>query len=139
MTIFEDGKGNCYAACLASILELPLEEVPNFVTIGEDMDSAIDEWLAPRGLMRVELVLSDQEAVNKTLFRLRPGGSGFCILSGKSPRKRADGRDKGHGVVAKCGGWGLPIAHDPHPSRDGLRADGFRTVEFFVGKVQGCV
>jgi len=35
-TIFEPPKGNCFAACVASLLDLDLDDVPNF--------AALDEW-----------------------------------------------------------------------------------------------
>ncbi len=39
--------GNCYAACLATILQLDLSEVPDFR--GEDWDLRAEDWLHQRG------------------------------------------------------------------------------------------
>lgn len=40
--------GDCFRACLASILEVPLDEVPR--PSGDDWVERYDDWLAPRGL-----------------------------------------------------------------------------------------
>jgi hypothetical protein len=53
-TIFRPPSGNCWAACVASILERPLWTVPNFavgqVTKGRDWWRAYAEWLNAHGL-----------------------------------------------------------------------------------------
>src|SRR5690348_7121769 len=46
-------QGNCFTACLASILELPIRAVPNFAKLtnsDEEFFAMVDEWLATRGL-----------------------------------------------------------------------------------------
>jgi hypothetical protein len=45
-TIYGPG-GNCYEACLASMLDLPLAEVPVFS--GKDWSIRVREWLAELG------------------------------------------------------------------------------------------
>lgn len=51
-TLFGQGVGNCFAACVASILEIRLEDVPNFC--GQYAEgkwyAEFIKWLAPRGL-----------------------------------------------------------------------------------------
>jgi hypothetical protein len=51
-TIFTIPGGDCFAACVASILELPINAVPNFPS--EDGDEtwwhSWQEWLKPRNL-----------------------------------------------------------------------------------------
>lgn len=37
--------GNCLQACLASFLELPIEEVPNFRRYGRMMNVRMEDWL----------------------------------------------------------------------------------------------
>lgn len=53
-TVFGDGKGNCFAACVATILELNIESVPNFCALYPEADGTwyreFINWLAPRGL-----------------------------------------------------------------------------------------
>ena len=49
--------GNCHSACFATILGLPIEEVPHFFEEGDEIDTAIqweriDKFLADRGLVQ---------------------------------------------------------------------------------------
>lgn len=45
-TTYGHTDGNCFSACVASILEIPIEEVPN--TLG--VNAELMRWLAGRGL-----------------------------------------------------------------------------------------
>ena len=45
----EAGGGNALQACVASMCELPLSEVPNFIAAPEGYLAAVQGWLAPRG------------------------------------------------------------------------------------------
>lgn len=103
-TLFGGKEGNCYAACLASLLELSIDDVPNFCAHPGNWLGRAEEWTRKNhGL---------------TMLGFRPKGEGafYCIpavyhiMAGKSPR----GLD--HAVVAFQG----QMVHDPHPSRDGL-------------------
>jgi hypothetical protein len=98
-TTFGVGLGNCLSACVASLLHLPIEEVPHF---GADdlWFQRLCDWLAPRGFYAM-CIHYDPDHVP----------SGFYILGGKSPRGEFL-----HAVVAN----GRTIVHDPHPSRDEL-------------------
>jgi len=113
--------GNCFAACIASIFELPLEEVPNFSWIGRnkhpDSDSApvlgsgdwwyyLRDWLAARGLMYFDMAI---DGTPPDILR----SLGYHVMTGKSPRG-----DWHHSVV----GYRGEIVHDPHPDRSGLRS-----------------
>lgn len=100
------------SACIASLLELPIEAVPYFM--GDDVEEPASEWwarlntwLAPFGFY----------ALN---FRVGTGADayyppGLYIAAGPSPRA---GLPEGamHAVVAR----GRDILHDPHPSRAGI-------------------
>jgi len=112
--------GNCYAACVASILELPVEEVPDFYHQAV-MDSApfyqhVSDWLASRdlGVLRV-LPMVDGVWVAPAYFGEREL---FFIASGKSPR-----HDCHHAVVWKATGQATAPAHDPHPEGGFLKGD----------------
>lgn len=99
-TTFGIPHGNCFSACVATLLDLPLVEVPWFM--GDDWPEGFQQWLAPLGLYSVCLRVH------------LPDGSewyppGLHILGGQSPRGP-------HAVVA----LGRTIVHDPHPSRSGL-------------------
>lgn len=110
-TTFGFPGGNCFSACVASILELPLKEVPYFMDHGEDWLAAFGKWLQERGMTAICLNIQDMEEwVEKTL--------GIYILSGLSPRAPTppDPKLHLHSVVAR----GNSIIHDPHYSRSGL-------------------
>ena len=104
-TTFGAPGGNCFSACVASLLEIPISEVPYFM--GDEKDWGVKDWfqdflawLRPRGWWAIPIPLRNG---------WKP--EGLCILSGKSPRGDFD-----HSVVAR----GLEMIHDPHPSRAGL-------------------
>ena len=113
-TTFGHPGGNCFSACVASLLELDIFEVPYFMDEGEGRPKwhvQLDTWLGPRDLYALHFDIQDREAYDRD--NLWP--KGFYILNGRSPRGD-------HAVVA-CG---AKVAHDPHPSRDGLIAiEGF--------------
>lgn len=107
-TTFEVPGGNCFSACVATLLDLSVDDVPYFMGF-ESFDQPNDwfekfqVWLYKKGLWAVAFEVDPKD-----------GGwepKGLCILSGKSPRG-----DYLHSVVA----MGYCILHDPHPSRAGL-------------------
>lgn len=93
--------GNCLSACIASVLEMPLEQVPNFNHAAEDWAEALLAWCADR---KLNLDFSTEFPA--------PAGR-HVILGGTSPRRQ--GR-AGHAVVALDG----VVVHDPHPDRTGI-------------------
>lgn len=95
--------GNCMQAAIATILDLPLEEVPHFLQSYEDIWWAnMQAWLATRGWQIVALPLD----------YLAPGivPIGYHLMHGRTCR------DSDHVVVAKDG----VMVFDPHPSDAGL-------------------
>ena len=120
-TILEPPHGNALQACAASILGLPLNLVPNFV---EEVDywDAMLQFAALRGLTLIKVNLDGGLLPHKT----RPGT--LCIARGSSPRG-----SHAHVTVAMvtCDGRALELAHDPHPTGDGL-ADEPSWAAFFV-------
>lgn len=101
-TKFGAGKGNCFSACLASILEIPLELIPNFCAeYPSDWLNKTNEWLAGLGLVLIDF---NVESV--------PDWDTYWIASGLSPRLTCD-----HSVVYRADA----MVHDPHPSGDGLK------------------
>ena len=104
-TVFEDGKGNCLAACVASILELPIEVVPNFAEHG--FLDGVRAWLKQLGFELVRVYPTGEASI----FANAP-----AIVAGWSPR----GGGKQHAVVGRSDSGGLEVLHDPHPSRAGI-------------------
>jgi hypothetical protein len=56
--VYGEGKGDCYRACLASILECPIDDFP-LPPDGEFLTSFYDESVAAKGFYMVWLVESD--------------------------------------------------------------------------------
>lgn len=99
-TKFGNPEGNCFNACLASILEIPLESIPDIMR-----DAWNDSWFTD--------YCKWMEQFNLTLAMLTFGSwlpPGYSILSGEAERGLE------HSVVAFSG----KMVHDPHPSHVGL-------------------
>jgi len=140
-------QGDCWRACIASIVEVPIEVVPHFM-LDADLDgggwaqarAATDLWLAERYFVlkacraEVELV-SDLPLREGEMARFMVSRLTYCqrrfpevrerygIITGTTERYNAD-YPLMHSVVAdltsfaaNLPGW---LAHDPHPSRAGV-------------------
>lgn len=100
--------GNCHAACLASLLEILIEEIPSYV---EEFEDDVKYWKACMDYLVTQgywILL-----VNLPVFWSSWTGKGseaYHIISGMSPRGFS------HSVIGKEG----EIVHDPHPDRAGL-------------------
>ncbi len=90
--------GDCFRACIASVLELPIDAVPHFALLGSRWQRVLDGFLA--GLSR-EIEWSQG---------IPPDGI-WAIATVQSPRAA----DVKHSVIWRDG----KIVHDPHPSRAG--------------------
>lgn len=98
--------GNCFASCLASIMEIPLSEVPEFQNMGTDWFPKLWDFLLEHGYEFYGTgKKEDVEKYNK-------GIDGFYIVNGESPR----GFARGHSVVYYKG----EFVHDPYPDGKGL-------------------
>lgn len=121
-------RGDCFRACLASILEVPTLDVPHFFDEAEDMHAATIQWLAPKGIAFLAMYFLNPTVLQSTHFDF----SMYCILGGYGPRKNERGDYRMHAVVARTLPWGVEIVHDPHPDRSGLLNWGHRWVKFVV-------
>lgn len=93
-----DVKGNCMQACLASVFELPLDQVPSFEMMERtEWRAAFDVWLNEQGYSLVQQLAE-------------PDIAEYYLIIGDAPRGFL------HCVVGKDG----EMVHDPHPSQDGL-------------------
>jgi hypothetical protein len=110
-TVFTDKEkgttGNCWQAWLASMLEMPLEEIPHFIADGcndkLEWFSRIQPFLRKLNLAFLEIDLGDMQDI----FQVK---GLHHELSGLSPRGIQ------HAVLAVDG----VMVHDPHPSRGGV-------------------
>jgi hypothetical protein len=118
-------EGNCYQAAIATVLGVPLEEVPDYDRTEEaknwpDYCVRLGAWLNERGLsLRAFGTFADG-----TPFVSAPNGT-LVMVGGPSPRGDFD-----HIVVARKEEAGLVWHHDPHP--DGTFVASPRWVEFIV-------
>lgn len=96
--------GNCFAACLASLFEIPLDSMPDFCERGVDEEwwASVREWLAQRGYGIMTVTCVDIGWLEQY--------DGWMIVSGKSDR------DLNHATLWRRG----TMRHDPHPSGTGL-------------------
>jgi len=111
-TTFGVPGGNCLSACIASILQLGIEEVPYFMSDdinGREWITKLATWLVQFGLYPV--------VVTGGMFT-KLGFAGVHILQGPTVRGGT------HAVV----GVGNTVIHDPHPSRAGLLSISERTL-----------
>lgn len=97
--------GNCFQCCVASVLELPLEEVPHFCK-DDRWPLNFYEWLDSKGYGWVELKGCDFYSFSENL--------GYHIISGPSPRNKGL-----HGVV----GLNSEPYFDPHPDKTFLKGE----------------
>lgn len=110
-------RGNCMSACLASILEIPIDDVPCFYDAGPTeahWHLALQDWLFSRGwaLLQIDVERSDPAVLSFP---------GYAIASGPSPRNPKNW----HATVWKDG----KIIHDPAgPGAPPLEA--VKTLEF---------
>lgn len=106
----DEQRGNCLQAVVASLLDLPLDEVPHFVQDHVDTDGAKHWWNS-----MVEFVGTHGWGVHPAVpIPDYPGQ--HLMVSGPSPRG-ADGDGLWHVVIYRDG----EMVHDPHPDRTGLR------------------
>jgi hypothetical protein len=68
--------GDCFAACVASILERPLSRVQDFYAdvpidqpVPAEVAAEMDEWFKENGLIYVEIAIQDQVGDLTTLLR----------------------------------------------------------------------
>lgn len=97
------GAGNCFQACIASILELELNDVPHFCNgvNKQEFNANLLRWLLERNLYPV-VFEGDWDYANFL--------HGYYIARCKV----AD--DMSHSVICRNG----KLIHDPHPNSKGL-------------------
>lgn len=103
MSLANDGQGNCFNACVASILERSLRDVAAIYPRDPRWHSAWDEWFAAQGLM---------------IFHHGPKSPprGYSIASGYSARLFPEGHEKaGERIPHACVAFDGVVVHDPFP------------------------
>lgn len=98
-------EGNCFPACLASILEIPIEGIPNFQSENGEWYFNYKKWFRRRGL---DLLALNGNSWPKDMIGYCP--QVYAIVSGKTPR----GLD--HATVYLGGN----LVHDPYLGGGGI-------------------
>jgi hypothetical protein len=107
--VFQNRPTNCLQACIASILELKLGEVPDFCAVaGDKWWKALQDWLKERNLFFL-MVQLDQA----TPWYDVPHPA-LAIMIGFGPN------GINHAVVGEVDGDEFKWTHDPHPSGAGI-------------------
>ena len=106
--------GNCGEACVASILEISLDDIPSLHNPDDSLDGEyycerLRKFLRKFGMTYIDLELR-KEYNPMDFFK-----DCYVITTGPSPRATEEWHR--HAVVWRNG----KIIHDPHPSGDGLK------------------
>lgn len=122
-------RGNCMAAVVASMLELPITEVPNIETLYDvknvEWNIILYEFIRSRGFewqtddrYRIyHFIHEDHYFQEREIIALQ---NDLYLVSGKSPRGIQ------HICIYKCG----KLVHDPHPTKEGIVTfDFFETIK----------
>jgi|GEM_PF-827209 hypothetical protein len=106
----EKENGDCFRACVATLLGLTLEQVPHFCRKGNDGNwfNEFQEWLKARGWTCFSVSSGDPDG----WFMSVAMSDAVYLLAGPSPRFEGEL----HQVLARGG----EIIHDPHPDNTGL-------------------
>lgn len=128
-TNFTPGEGNCMSACLATILGLKIEEVPNFrkqTTNGIEFYQAIQTWLKDFDMFLLVMRLTEG-----IYFYPFPEET-IMIAGGISPRFKD--KEISHACVGTIkDGYNFQLIHDPHPEGNGFEfQDSIKTYQFLV-------
>lgn len=99
--------GNCFQACVASILEMPLEAVPDFCNeYPEDWFLKLGDWLKPMGMSAIMIKYDDGADLAEVLK------DQFVLAGGTSAVRSIP-----HEVIWMNG----KVIWDPAPERKGLK------------------
>lgn len=90
--------GNCFAACVASLFELPLADVPHFCS-GESWWQRYTDWCVARDVFPVFLRVGHELSHGRA-------PAGYTLVGGPSPRNPK--------VLHACVALDGVIVHDPH-------------------------
>lgn len=104
-TNIEEGKGNCFSACVASFLEIECNEVPNISFMGrETWLYEINKWL-----------MKNHETC---LLSIKPLESRIVFVPNRVPFiVSATINGLAHAVIMQNVGGKVKLLHDPHPSK----------------------
>ncbi len=106
----ETTSGNCFAACIASILEKDINDIPHL-----DFNESFSEYLERFHKYLESINFLYIECERHGLLNTNFNYINYHLICGKGPRKRND-KNIDHCVI----GYKGIIYFDPHPSKEGL-------------------
>lgn len=128
--------GNCWAACIASILECQLEALPDETSFWKPGMKPMESWRPYCKTMHSTLALS----YKVLLVQIRPEAmfyegsmdtlNAYCIVGLPSPRNK----NSQHAVVGKMVKGSVEIVHDPYPNGSTVYGTDYKKwlYEFFI-------
>ncbi len=122
-TIFGVDNGNCWQAVMASMLELSLEDVPHFVSLGDDSFRVYSEFLKSHGYIDRKQIPNPRRLKHfgldlfKKEIEKASGINGYfkaCVYSPGffTPALMCTNKEPTHAVVIDKN---FNIVHDPNP------------------------
>lgn len=127
-TIIDKGNGNCMQATVASLFELPLDEVPHFLELGDKGMSVYMQFFMDRGY---DITFCHRTVKSglwelKNLAKFDKGIGGYRIAS--VPSQTYEGVS--HAVIVDND---LNIVHDPNPNQKciGLDPENITNIEVY--------
>lgn len=121
--IVDAGKGDCFSACLATLLDIPISDVPKFRRDNPgpaDMMPPVRDWLAKNfGMSLVTIQMEDREGdfIGADIRVIGAMPETPVIAGGQSPNFEG----VNHAVVGTIDGLGnFTMTHDPNPSGKGI-------------------
>lgn len=107
--------GNCFSACIASLLDLSINDVPDFSALGNEWSKVYYEFMNKQpGIIVDGCKYSIDKKSYPNDIDDYPGIDDYVIVGGSSLRDPI----RGHAVIYNH--KTKTMAHDPHPSNDGL-------------------
>ena len=122
-TIIDPENGNCMEACIASLLEINLSDVPTFNKEGHKWYDDCQKFLARYDLQI--LCFNANEDMDLELLL------GYYIVAVKSPNFK----EAGHVVIMKKG----IVIHDPNPNGKPVDLSAIDSIEVLVKKCEVAV
>ena len=109
-TIVDKHKGNCMQAAVASLFEVSLEEIPNYIEIGRGWFSTMQETYKERGYSLCPFNPHRDIKLTKELLKIDGGINGYWYASVVS---KFYGEDVTHAVIINKN---MKVVHDPNPN-----------------------
>ena len=132
-TVVEQGEGNCMQAVVASLLELKLDEVPNFIkyldTKDTDPYSELYKFMEKKGydVSPINILVDDEPVSALDVTEIDGGIDGFFYATVVSQTFA----NTNHAVVIDKE---LNIVHDPNPNRLALELKPEDILQFYTVK-----